>query len=551
MGWFGGRAPESEAEPRTPPSPVDILRGFHQRTKHDFYRYAPGPPDLDWENQPDPFRRWEGTQVTPLELLPEGGGPTWSEALAGEVQRAELDPQSLSRFLLDSLGLSAWKEAGSARWSLRVNPSSGNLHPTEAHLLLPPVPGLSETARVAHYAPREHELEQRCELDEAAWSSLCGDEGLGDFFVGLTSIHWREAWKYGERAYRYCQHDVGHAIAALALAAAGLGWEVSLGDELSTDELAGWLGTSKTRWPEEEVPEVLMRVHTGPRSGPGPAPSAPPALTWVGRPTHLSDDHVEWEAIEVAARAASKPRTEPTRASLPSLTSRGRARAIDRPLRELVRTRRSAVAMDGTTSMSRTAFLDLLQGCLPDLQAPVWRALPWQPRIHLALFVHRVEDLEPGLYWLSRDQKALARAQGALRSEFRWDEVEADFPLYQLHGGNVRGLAARLSCGQEIAGDGAFSLGMIAEFEAALEEHGAWAYPRLFWESGAIGQCLYLEAEAQGLRGTGIGCFFDDPVHSTLGLRDQAWQSLYHFTIGGPRDDERLRTLAPYAHLNR
>ena len=29
--------------------------------------------------------------------------------------------------------------------------------------------------------------------------------------MALTSITWREAWKYGERAFRYCNHDVGHA----------------------------------------------------------------------------------------------------------------------------------------------------------------------------------------------------------------------------------------------------------------------------------------------------------------------------------------------------
>jgi nitroreductase len=37
---------------------------------------------------------------------------------------------------------------------------------------------------------------------------------------------WREAWKYGERAFRYCQLDVGHAVGALAYAAALLGWAV-------------------------------------------------------------------------------------------------------------------------------------------------------------------------------------------------------------------------------------------------------------------------------------------------------------------------------------
>ncbi|XP_074312593.1 uncharacterized protein LOC141648048 [Silene latifolia] len=36
-------------------------------------------------------------------------------------------------------------------------------------------------------------------------------------------------------------------------------------------------------------------------------------------------------------------------------------------------------------------------------------------------------------------------------------------------------------------------------------------YPRLFWETGVLGQVLYLEAHAVGNSATGIGCFFDDP----------------------------------------
>ena len=78
---------------------------------------------------------------------------------------------------------------------------------------------------------------------------------------------------------------------------------------------------------------------------------------------------------------------------------------------------------------------------------------------------------------------------------------------------------------------------------------GPWAYRELFWECGVIGQALCLEAEATGLRGTGIGCFFDDAVHDLLGLQDTRWQSLYHFTVGGPVEDSRLRTEPPYAHL--
>jgi hypothetical protein len=64
-----------------------------------------------------------------------------------------------------------------------------------------------------------------------------------------------------------------------------------------------------------------------------------------------------------------------------------------------------------------------------------------------------------------------------------------------------------------------------------------------------IGQVLYLEAEAHEARGTGIGCFFDDAVHELLGLSDDRYQSLYHFTVGHPLEDPRLTTLPPYSHL--
>jgi hypothetical protein len=35
-------------------------------------------------------------------------------------------------------------------------------------------------------------------------------------------------------------------------------------------------------------------------------------------------------------------------------------------------------------------------------------------------------------------------------------------------------------------------------------------------------------------RGTGIGCYFDDVLHKTLGLTGHDWHSLYHFTVGAP-----------------
>jgi hypothetical protein len=139
-----------------------------------------------------------------------------------------------------------------------------------------------------------------------------------------------------------------------------------------------------------------------------------------------------------------------------------------------------------------------------------------------------------------------------MKKEFAWERPAGcpdGLALYRLLTGDAREVAQQISCHQEIAAEGAFSLGMIADYETPLRRYGAWFYRRLFWEAGLIGQVLYLEAEASGIRGTGIGCYFDDPMHSVLGLTDRRYQDLYHFTMGGPIEDPRLTTLPAYPVL--
>jgi hypothetical protein len=222
---------------------------------------------------------------------------------------------------------------------------------------------------------------------------------------------------------------------------------------------------------------------------------------------------------------------------------------------QVIRQRRSALAFDGTTSISADSFFTMLTRVMPGVERDLclrtmpWDVLPWEPAVHLALFVHRVDGLVPGLYLLARDPLKVDTLRYATHPRFEWMRAAGcpdDLPLFLLQEGDARALAAELSCRQDIAGESAFSLGMIAEFESILRQHGPWFYRRLFWETGLIGQVLYLEAEAAGVRATGIGCFFDDPVHQVMGFGDASFQSLYHFTIGGPVDDPRLTTLPPY-----
>ena len=247
--------------------PLDVVMRYHQETKHHFFRYARSLGYMDWANQPDPFRRYEGSPLVALPLLEPDDGPLSAlyEDLyrPGAIASAPVTVRTLSRFLEYSLAISAWKQAGGMRWALRTNPSSGNLHPTEGYLLIDEVPALSPFPGLYHYTAKEHALELRAELSQASFSSLMQEFPPQAFLVGFTSVHWRETWKYGERAFRYCQHDVGHAIASARIAAQTLGWRMLLLDGMADDTVAALLGVDRPEdfeGAEREHPDCLAVV---------------------------------------------------------------------------------------------------------------------------------------------------------------------------------------------------------------------------------------------------------------------------------------------------
>ena len=546
-------------------TPEHVVIAYHERTKHHFTRFAASLGYMDWSTQPNPFRRYEGADLVHLPLPGTGRPLSYDQLYVNDGVAAEsLSTETLSLFFRYALSLTAWKSFNATRWPLRANPSSGNLHPTEAYAVLPPVDGLTDTASVCHYAPREHALERRAVLDANVQRVLFGELPPGAFLVGLSSVHWREAWKYGERAFRYCQHDVGHALAALRIAAAAAGWTLTLLPGMASDNISRLLGLDRNEdfeGAEREEPELLAVVT------PGQPPSVPHrlnlaafdggAVRWQGRANALSVEHgVEWPVIDEVAHATRRVSEASIAEDRVDFVSDGElAKASGSTAgitaERVILGRRSAVAMDGLTSIAQTTFFRMLARLMPTLdhRAMPWDAVTWRPRIHLGLFVHRVDGLAPGLYALPRDPHRVAMLKEVMRPEFQWKRVEScplGLPLYLLQEGDCRRLAARVSCGQDIAADGAFSLGMIADFTDSVAQYGAAFYRNLFWEAGMIGQVLYLEAEAADIRATGIGCYFDDPVRDVFGITSHGWQSFYHFTVGGPVEDGRLTTLPAY-----
>jgi SagB-type dehydrogenase family enzyme len=535
-------------------SPVEVALAYHARTKHSLQRYAAGPETLDWDLQPNPFREFAGCARMPLTLMAGQVGTTFAQLHAPNGSPAPLSTATIGALLELSMGLAAWKEYGPDKWALRCNPSSGNLHPTEAYAIARKVPGLDDG--LYHYVSRDHALEQRCV--SAAQGSGSPASAAPRLWIGLSSIHWREAWKYGERAFRYCQLDLGHAIGAIRYAAAALGWRaemvpglerVTLAALMGLDRADDFAGTERAR-AEQEDADVLIAIDAAPGAAAGENIEAPKpwpeTSQWAGK-ANVLDRHpmYRWPVINQVSIATQEcgAGEEPAPLNYPPFRETSEQNAA-----ALILARRSAQRFDRTYTMAPDVFFHILDGVLarPAVPFDVW---DFTPRAHLVLFVHRVESVAPGLYILPRHPGMTQTLRDSMSANFEWlspENAPAHLPLFRLLQGDFRAPAKTACCHQAIAGESCFAMSMLSEFEP-LVKADPWRYRQLHWETGLVGQVLYLQAEAAGLRATGIGCYFDDAMHELLGLKVARFQALYHFTVGNPLTDERISTLPAYA----
>jgi SagB-type dehydrogenase family enzyme len=460
---------------------------YHESTKHSPQALRRSQHTLDWANMPDPFRHYEGAPVLDL--------PADPPALEAPAANG---PELVSQLLFHSAAISATKLVPSTgyRYALRVNPSSGNLHPTEFHFFTKGLPEWPDG--FYHYRPSSHMAEQRA---------------LGVFTLSvapivfvLTSIAWREEWKYRDRAYRYCLHDIGHAWQALAMAAGAMGWDSFATGRFQDDEVARQCRLSPDEWPM-----LIVGLYGGSASSSESAAVESEAVWFGGTPNRLSDQTIPYPSID-RIHAATKLRYDGGISNAP-----GGSASLKLPAAfgEIARRRRSALDFQGG---SRSMSLVQLRAILAAATQPFFADFAGTQLVQLYLYVHRVEGLDPGVYrhWAERGELELIRS------------------------GDQRVAAAGLSLGQDLAGNACVAFSMIGDLDRATRAHGDRGYRYAHFEAGAIGHRLYLAAEAQGLGATGIGAFFDDDVHGYLNLEGGYRQVIYHFAIGYPVLDSRL-----------
>ena len=332
-----------------------------------------------------------------------------------------------------------------------------------------------------------------------------------------------------------------------------LGWRINRLDTVSDADIATLLGLSQEqRFFEKEHADMLFVVSheevLNSLSIDTLVQDVP--LSFDGIANKLSPTMENWEIITEIENATSvmqvAQKDVPKSKVAPEPTNEAK---------KVIMQRRSIHVMDKVrSSITKDEFHTLLAGVVNSLDGK-------ENAAHLAIFVHRVKEYESGIYILIRNERDKEALKEQMFTAFKWTQCEFE-GLYLLDERDTMVTSQTISCSQEIASDGAFSLGMLCNFSEQLNTYGAHRYKELYWECGAIGQQLYLDATSMGLSGTGIGCFLDDMMHSVLGLESNKelnsstsdalnaesykFQVLYHFTVGRGYVDSRIQTQVAY-----
>jgi SagB-type dehydrogenase family enzyme len=181
---------------------------------------------------------------------------------AASLQRALEERRSTREFASGALPLAKvssllWAAQGPTGSGRRTNPSAGATYPLEVYLVTGAVEGLAPG--LYRYRSREHALERvsardlRADLVPAA----AGQEFLGEApcAIAIAAVLERTSGRYGARARRYVDMEVGEVTQSVHLAAAALDLGTVIVGKFEDAAVKQVLGL-----PAEEEPLALMPV---------------------------------------------------------------------------------------------------------------------------------------------------------------------------------------------------------------------------------------------------------------------------------------------------
>src|SRR5215831_10181020 len=268
---------------------------YHEETKHSYENVYSSRHFLDWENQPQPFKRYCGLEAIPL---PADLSMTQMPALLalsppGEMAVTTPVPtlHDLAYVLFYAAGVTKRRfYPGHGEMLFRAAACTGALYHIDLYLSVCDVPELQ--AGLYHFDPRDFALRRlrqgdyRRVLVEA--SGNVPEIQEAPVIVIGSDTFWRNAWKYRARAYRHSFWDAGTILANLLAAAHARTLPTHLTLGFADASVNTLLGVDTDR----EVALFLVGLGTG-----TPLPAAAPPV----EPMHLQVAPLSREEFDYAA----------------------------------------------------------------------------------------------------------------------------------------------------------------------------------------------------------------------------------------------------------
>ena len=463
---------------------------------------------MDPKNRPSPDKIYPGTQSVALPrdlVLPRAEARL---ALKGDLIRSPqpLNLASLAGLLFMAYGFTDRVELGSEVFLYRSAPSAGALYPTEIYLAAQEIKGLDDG--LYHYSLTDFALTRLRQGVPPA--------GVPAPALILAGLFFRSAWKYLDRAFRYCLLDTGHVAENINLAGPVLGLDTRFTPAFDDDLITGYLGLDRDR----EAPLGLVRLGPAPEGSAKTSPlTGPPVSEPIARREEVFD------LVASAARLTAAPLAQAQGIDM----AWPRGSQIDLPapdwegfesptLVQVLQKRRSR-----RNFKPRAVLRNELARLLDLVVTPGLEDI----RVNIGFLTNEVQDLADGFYHFRVKDRGLER-----------------------HKGGFLGPGLALSAfSQDWLGRANLIFVLTAPLERLEEALGPRALRLAYLDAGRIGQRAYLAAEAFGWGCCGVGAFFDDDVRQDLDL-PPGEEVLYLIPLGpvkqrthGGRPGKRLKNL--------
>jgi SagB-type dehydrogenase family enzyme len=471
---------------------------YHRETSYE--RNRMNGHFMDWANQPDVFKTYEGREPILLPREVELPKEKFAKLLAGEtpgVPVSGMDLATLSRLLLLTYTFTAKSRSQEGNFYFRSTASAGALYPTELYTALRDVENLE--SGIYHYAIHHHGLVPL----------RTGDFGASVMTFFLTAIFFRSAWKYRARAYRYHLLDTGHVEENLLLALRALGLSCQVSYDFDDDRVNDLLGLDEKR----EVTLALVSL-----VGQGVAPEKnkeeiPQVPEPVAKASRVSAKEVDYPAIR-EIHDAGKEKIAGSVGQVEMSDALGvrskEWRNIEAPLArsetadypDCVFKRRSK-----RNFVKRTIQKDAMSGLLKGVSSMGWN--PYEGSVSVGFLTGQVEGMEPGFYLLDRKKKAT----GMIASGSHMDRM------------------TRACLDQAWLANAGIHFLFLANLDLLERAWGPRGYRYAMMTAGRLGQRLYIAATAMGLGCCGIGALYDGEARELLGLNESS-RLLYLVAVG-------------------